>query len=448
LGSEVVEWASDHLGIELYPWQAEFLDGALEVDDSGKLLHRYSLASCARQQGKTALLASIVGYWLTVGRVRWGSPITVLSVAHMISTAELLAIDPSHGLFTILEERYGYKTYVSSGRMMVTHDDGSWWRIQSSSPKAGHGLSVDLLIVDELHAVNETVVNGGLLPTQRSRAMPFSIFTSTAGDESSAALINWRERGMRAIEKGEPGRLHFAEWSPPPNIEIGDRRYWHMANPALDLGYLTWQDLEDEYGSPDKQQFIQYTLNMWTAAIGSWLPVGAFDKLETSDEMPDGGILAVDSDSDGSCYVGVRAALRDDGNVQLRSEFRVESLFELWDEIRKQDSKTKLTLTPGLQSVAPLDIQRNSDLWGSREMTQYTAIVRGLILEEKIRHCGQVSLAEHINRAVAGKNRNGTITLTSIRSPGAIELARCAVAATGKVIGTPAKQRPKFVTSK
>jgi hypothetical protein len=89
------------------------------------------------------MLSALIGRWLTVGRVRRGGPQQVLSVAHQYTTAELLPMM----LFPILEERYGFKTFVSSGRMMAQHDDGSWWRIQSASPRSGHGLSADLLVV-------------------------------------------------------------------------------------------------------------------------------------------------------------------------------------------------------------------------------------------------------------------------------------------------------------
>jgi hypothetical protein len=65
------------------------------------------------------------------------------------------------------------------------------------------------------------------------------------------------------------------------------------------------------------------------------------------------------------------------------------------------------------------------------EMTQYTAIVRGLIMEGKMRHENQMSLNEHVNRAVAGKAAGGALTITSRKSPGPIEQCRCMIAAAG-----------------
>ena len=428
-GPEIVAWAKDHLQVDLYPWQQQVLDDALQHDAAGDLLHRYSLTSTARQQGKTVMLSALIGWWLTVGRVKRGGPQQVLSVAHQYTTAELLPLM----LFPILEERYGFKTFVSSGRMMAQHDDGSWWRIQSASPRSGHGLSVDLLVVDELFAVSELVLDAGLLPTQRARRAPLAVFTSTAGTEDSTALIRWRERGIQQIETGKPGRLHFAEWSPPANIDFSDRKFWHYANPSLGLGFLTMQDLEDGFNSPNREAWLRTDLNLWTSAVGSWLPHGAWESWITEDDMPAGGVLAVDSDNDGMGFVGVRVAARNDGKLQARSEFRVESLEAMWQQVHVllEDKQMKLALTPGLHGLCPLDLSKRATIWGQQEMTKYTAIVRGLILEGRLVHENQMSLNEHVNRAVSGKAAGGMLTITSRKSPGPIEQCRCMIAAAG-----------------
>ena len=375
------------------------------------------------------MLAALVGWWLTEGVAVRGEPQQVLTVAHQYTTAELLPLT----LFPILEETFGWKTYISKGRMMATHENGGWWRVQSATPKAGHGLSVDLLVIDELFAVDETVVDAGLLPTQRARRAPLAVFTSTAGTEDSLALIRWRERGIQQIEKREPGRMHFAEWSPPPNIDFNDRSYWHWANPSLGLGALEHQDLEDGFASPNREAWLRTDLNLWTSAVGSWLPVNTWENLACDDPMPAGGTLAIDSDSDAIGFVGVRVAARPDRKLQARSEFRVDSLEEMWDKVRAliEDKQIAVALTPGLYKISPPEIHRRAHMWGQMEMTQYTAIVRGLIMEGKLTHENQMSLNEHVNRAVAGKAAGGALTITSRKSPGPIEQCRCMIAAAG-----------------
>ena len=158
--------------------------------------------------------------------------------------------------------------------------------------------------------------------------------------------------------------------------------------------------------------------------------------------MPAGGVLAVDSDLDDMRYSGVRVAQREDGHLQVLSEFVVENLDQMWEEVhRVTDDKTvKLLLTPGLAAICPLDLQRRMDIFGQQEITRYTAIVRGMILEQRLHHAGQMALTEQVQRAVAGRN-GATITLASQKSPGPIEQCRCMVAAAGLAARPTAKVR-------
>jgi hypothetical protein len=63
---------------------------------------------------------------------------------------------------------------------------------------------------------------------------------------------------------------------------------------------------------------------------------------------------------------------------------------------------------------------------GNRELQRWTAAARAAIIEKRIVHDGSTLLAQHVERAVAVKNQ-GAVTLSSLRSPGPIELARCLV---------------------
>jgi hypothetical protein len=105
--------------------------------------------------------------------------------------------------------------------------DGSKWWVKALKPNQGHGMSIDLVVVDELFDVNPESVEGGLLPAQRARKNPLACFFSTAGTEESVLFQRWREAGIRAIDKGEPSSMYMAEWSPPLTP---------IRSPALALG--------------------------------------------------------------------------------------------------------------------------------------------------------------------------------------------------------------------
>jgi hypothetical protein len=76
-------------------------------------------------------------------------------------------------------------------------------------------------------------------------------------------------------------------------------------------------------------------------------------------------------------------------------------------------------------------------LVGYQEIGRYTSMVKNLINEGRVNHTGETMLAEHVGRAVAVKTP-GAIALSSQKSSGPIELARCLVWA----VGMSAKPRP------
>ena len=69
--------------------------------------------------------------------------------------------------------------------------------------------------------------------------------------------------------------------------------------------------------------------------------------------------------------------------------------------------------------------------------------LRRLILEGRLRHDGSNALAEHVGRAVAVKTQNSTV-LSSQKSPGPIELARCMVWAAAIAARPTQKVKPAF----
>jgi hypothetical protein len=427
-GAEVAAWAKRNLDIELMPWQRTVLDGMLEHDDE-RLCHRFALVSVGRQNGKTkGVMAALIGWWLTERAAALGQPQSVMSTAHKMASA----YEVSDVLFPILEGRHGFKTYQSFGRKEAVDEDGNRWRIVSASPNSGHGTSNDLIVADEIWKIPLETIEGSLLPTQTARPAPFAFFTSTAGDNSSEFFKRWRKRAIEELEGGRPTRLYFAEWSPPPNVDPTLEEWWPWANPGL--GYtITAAELRDKFAYIDRDQFVRHHCNLWQVASGSWIPYGSWEQNSTTDDMPGGGVLAVDSDADGAGFVGVRVARRDDGRFQVRSEFRVDSITAMWERVEAMmaDKELQLTLTPGLFQLTPPHLARRTTDWGQTEITRYTAIVRTMILEQQLLHGDQPGLSEHVNSAVSGRSSGNSITITSAKSPGPIELCRCMIAAAG-----------------
>jgi hypothetical protein len=208
---------------------------------------------------------------------------------------------------------------------------------------------------------------------------------------------------------------------------------WVLANPAI--GHtLSIAVLESEAQQPNRNAFLRSSVNLWTASANGWLQPGIWDELKTLEPMPKGGVLAIEQSQDESRYVGVRAALNSAGKIQVCLEFVKDTLQDCWQAVEQacQDQTTRLLITPAFEMSLPPKFARRSSMVGNRELQRWTAATRAAILEKRIQHDGSTLFAQHVERAVAVKNQ-GAVTLSSIRSPGPIELARCLVFATAMV---------------
>ena len=440
-GPQVAQWALDHLGMSLMDWQVHALSGQLAHDDSGDLVHRESCVSTGRQQGKTLAFSALIGWWLTVEATRRGEPQTVLSAAHKLDRAAAVFLL----LAPILEAKFGAKIGWSYGRQSATMPDGSRWEVRAATPQNAHGGSVDLAILDEIWSIPATVIFDAVRPSQIARKSPLLSMWSTAGDESSAAFLLLREQGINAIDAGVQRQLYFAEWSPPPGVNIDDQQWWAWSNPALGKT-VQMSALVAASQSPDRASWLRAHLNLWVAAAQGWMPIGIWDQRKVQAINPAGGVLSIDSSVDDSRYVGVRSVANDDGSVTCTVEFTTESEQAMWLQVERvlTDQSVQLAITPTLDVHLPEMYRRRSTVVGYGELLKFTPLIRGMIIEGRLWHTGENSLAEHVNRAVMVKTLGGS-ALSSQKSPGPIELARCMIFASAMASRPITKNKPMLI---
>jgi phage terminase large subunit-like protein len=444
LADGVQLWAQEYLGVNLMDWQYHVATGLLAHNADGDLLHRQGLVSVARQNGKSILLASLVGFWATEMPKLRNQPQTIITTAHRLD----LAIELFNAVAPILEKEFGAILTWAVGRNEANLPDGTRWLVRAATPNSFHGLTADLCCIDELWAVSPDSVSVGLLPTMRTRRSPLLFMTSTAGDESSKEMQKWREQGLRAIDEKKTTSLYFAEYSPAGDIDPMTPAAWLQANPAIG-STLTLDVIASEAEQPNRNAFLRSSVNIWTASANGWLQPGVFDKLVTADPMPKGGVLAIEQSQDEARYVGVRAALNGKGEIQVAVEFVKDTLAECWQAVEAAciDQTTRLLITPAFEMTLPTKFARRASMVGNRELQRWTVSTRAAILEGKVRHDGSQLLAQHIERAVAVKNQ-GAITLSSLRSPGPIELARCLVFAVSMVSKPSTIGKPLIVSTR
>jgi hypothetical protein len=419
---DIGDFARNVLGVELMPWQLRAAAGMTQHVD-GEWLVRQSMVSVARQNGKTTLMAAVIGWWLCTQGAARGQPQTVVSSAHKLDLATALF----KYLAPILEAKAGARPSWSYGRMSLDMPDGSTWLVRAATPQAGHGYSIDLCVVDECWAVSEAAVDEGLLPAQRARRNPLLAMFSTAGTQDSHLMLRWREQGLRQIDAGDVGPLYFASWEPPSNLDPMTPEAWAYANPALGIT-LEPRTIQAEAKAPNRSAFLRGSVNLFTASANGWLEQGLWAAGETAGDMPAGGVLAVEASTDESRFMAVRAVKTGD-KTMVGVAFNVDTQAEMWriiGDMMKDTPTLRLAIPPSLEIHCPPALERRRVIVGYRELLKWTLTVRSMIVEGKITHRGEASLGEHVERAVMVKH-NGSVSLSSTRSPGDITLARCMV---------------------
>jgi phage terminase large subunit-like protein len=426
----VAEFASKYMKVELMDWQLYAIDGVFEAEsDTGDLINRAALISVARQNGKTVLGQACIGAWLTsIAKLR-GKPQTVVNSAHELS----LAVRQFEVVAPILQEYFGATLKRAYGRNTCDMPDGSRWLVKAATPSAGMGLSADFIWVDEVYAVEDNVLAHSLRPTMKARNMrtaggsPIMLMTSTAGTEASVAMLRYREQGLQLIDDKRQGQFYFAEWSPPPGVDVMDTRWWGWANPALGVT-LDLESLLADAEHPDRSSFLRGSLNQFVNADACWLQPGEWEQCMSDIPGPEGGWIAVDTSIDGSRYSAVRAAVDDVGVAHITVEFVVGSLPEMQQALLKacENPSVMLAVTPPLENHVPLSLERRKKVVGYGELMRYTSLVKGMINDGRLVHQGQQNLAEQMNRAVAVTQQN-SLVISSKRSPGPVELARLTI---------------------
>jgi hypothetical protein len=422
------------------PWQQKVIDDQLSFGGDGRLLFSSALTSTARQQGKSVALKVLASYWAVGMATHRGTPQSVVLVANEYERVSVMFRE----MEPVLTEKFGAKSYKSFGRESLTFPDGSTIRLAAATD-GKHGYSIDYLLLDEIWQIKPSVVYQAFRPAMIARRDSQMSCWSTAGDAGSTVLQQMRAQGIQAIDSGQTGRAYFCEFSPPAGVDPSDRRWWPMANPALGIT-VDLEALEDAWQSVPRAEFVRAHLNLWQGANDSWLPPDIWDGLAANTDAPPGGFLAVDSSLDENRIVGVRA-VRTGLEVLVTVAFVVDRQQAMWTEIAKvlDDTDCQLLITPGYEPLVPPDYRRRTEIVGYRELKTMTPIVRRAILDGQIRHTGEVSLAEHINQAVMVKTNDGA-PLSAQKSPGPIELARCAVFAAGRALAPVVRKKAAFAS--
>jgi hypothetical protein len=458
-GLAAIAFATEILGIDLMPWQRFVLDRACRTVAGERWAVRTLLVIVARQNGKSLVTAVriLAGMWL------WGERLIIAAAQNRDVSIE------SWKLTTEIAENAGLpvtSVLRTTGReeLQITRPDGQVcrYKVVSSTPGGGRGLSADLVVLDELREYKDWASYAALDKTRRARPSSQLWTISTEGDHSSVVLDNLQAAGRIAASTRDKGPLAYFEWSAGPEAARDDRHGWAAANPAL--GHtLDEATIAAELVTDPAAVFETEVLCRRVTAVVSWLPAGRWDDCtEATATVPDGatGVCFAADAGPELRQVSIVAAWRrpDDGRVHVEAlqtflgpsatvqcEARLTELVARWKPARLATLKRGPieALVTRVAAAAVADVDELLEAVTYTDLERAALAFYEAVVARRIIHPPDPMLADQLAAAQPGEP--GTMALRRRNPSIDIEAAVAAVTALWAVDRTPVTRRPGWV---
>ena len=252
-GYAIADFA-EAIGEPMLPWQRWLAIHAMELTPDGFYRFRVIIVLVARQNGKSSVKRTISLWRLHIDGAR-----LILGVAQDVSLAReqwqmcLDTIQASPDLAADLEQvrrvngdewlklkhdldargedaeerELGYDD--DAGDESLTIGGGGRYKIAASNRKAGRGLSIDELNIDELREQRNWNAWAALSKTTMARADSQIWCMSNAGDDGSVVLNQLRDAALT----GRDPSIGLFEWSAEDDCALDDWVQIRQANPGL-----------------------------------------------------------------------------------------------------------------------------------------------------------------------------------------------------------------------
>ena len=248
LGFACVEYATDVLHKNLYPWQKWALIHMLEIigdlDGDWRFRFRTALILISRQNGKTVLSEVIASFFLNV-----------LCVDSVFGTS--LSLDKAEEVWEAVVQDQETIPELSAELHRVGRTNGSkklvltglrQYKVGAPTRRAGRGDSNDLVLLDEVREQRDWETWSASVASTNAKPNGMVVCFSNAGDPDSVVLRQLRETAIADINGSEAGdyggdvdatTLGLFEWSAEDGAATDDIEQLAQANPAMGYGYLT-----------------------------------------------------------------------------------------------------------------------------------------------------------------------------------------------------------------
>jgi hypothetical protein len=275
-GFELIDFADQIIPGGFMPWQKWLAEHSLKVKPDGRYFHPVTVASVARQNGKsTYMMARIM-----MGLFHWDESLQV-STAHRLVTS----LEQFRAIVQIIEENADLANQVKRIRWQHGAEEiqtlkGNRFIIKAGG-SAARGLSKpESIHMDEIRELHDMETFAAMRYTLMAAKNPQVNCFSSAGDSHSIVLNQLRERGLAAAS-GASDDVGYFEWSAPTDeISLENAAF---ANPGLNIT-IHPDNIRAVFNDPPDVVMTE-VLNRWVQTISS--VVGAKEWQECGDETID-----------------------------------------------------------------------------------------------------------------------------------------------------------------
>ena len=247
----------------LRPWQRDIVK---QVFPQRGTRPRQGVVSMPRGNGKTSLAAVLALYALFADDQVGAQVLTVASderqARHTFNAARRMIE---------LEPRLAEQVQVFQDRIYVPATDSTLAPLPAE-PAALQGFDPTLVVVDELHVVNEATWEAmALAAGKRETSLTLAISTPAADTES----VMWR-LVQYGREHPDDESFILVEHAAPEGCALDDEAAWKVGNPALG-DFLHLDAMRATLKTTREPTFRRFRLGQWVGQVDRWLPWGAWD---------------------------------------------------------------------------------------------------------------------------------------------------------------------------
>lgn len=336
LGFEAADFIEEILGISLLPWQRWWLIHALETTLAGSFRFRTVITLVGRQSGKTTLLKALALWMMYAGRAK-----LVLGAAQSLDIAR----ESWSGAVDLATDDPDLKAEIAkirraNGEQELKLVNGARYKITATKRSSGRGLSVDLLILDELREHRDWAAWAALSKTTMARPNGLTVGISNAGDDESVVLNSLRDSALAGTD-----RLGIFEWSAPDDCDLDDPEAWEQASPGLghtiDEGSIRAAMEQDSPAVFRTEILCQRVESMADSAVPAQAWDACLDKSMTLGSLRTRVALCVDVAPDLAHATLAMAAVGPDGRVRVDAVAAWTSVRQMVAELPGWQAKIK-----------------------------------------------------------------------------------------------------------